>query len=505
MYRVLIVDDELPIREGLLLFAFEKLECVVCGQAENGQKALEFLQANQVDILITDIRMPVMDGLRLIEVTKKSFPYLQYILISCLNDFKPVQHALKLGAVDYILKGTYTDDELASATLKAVSNIKELKKSEAERQKRVHGAAIKLLSHLIRHDGTVSPESAEQLRELGVIGSYPSIAVWTSLRADPSKLGAILEELRIEYQSSDEFLDPPRLYMCLPGGFLLFADTGKESCDGVASCIKVAREKVEALLLKARLLEDVKTECGNHFAPDPISSDEDLARMITGIRSFADYSFYLDQGAVAKTVPAYRPLAELKTDAFRAKMETVPLESFSRFLLEEFREFLLENRLRRMDLNDFAASLMIDYTATRFKDPDVKRLQTGIHAALSIDDLLGFISTYIADSILVHKFNKCIQHAIQFINGNLSRPLSLSIVAERIGISSVYLSALFVRETGKQFSKYVTVRRMETAMELLRKSHYKVYEVSELVGIQSYRYFSRLFKEHTGFAPKDFK
>jgi len=136
---------------------------------------------------------------------------------------------------------------------------------------------------------------------------------------------------------------------------------------------------------------------------------------------------------------------------------------------------------------------------------DTRRLETCIHSAASLNELIDGIADCVSDSISDKKMNKTILHAIQFINQNLFRPLSLTIVAEHIGISSSYLSSLFFRETGGQFSEYVTQRRMEKAMELLRTSDYKVYEVSEMVGIQSYRYFSRLFKEYTGQAPRDFK
>ena len=148
---------------------------------------------------------------------------------------------------------------------------------------------------------------------------------------------------------------------------------------------------------------------------------------------------------------------------------------------------------------------MINYMEGRLMVVDTKRLEACIHAAASLNELINGIADCVSDSISHRKTNKSILHAIQFINQNLSRPLSLTIVAEHTGISSSYLSSLFFRETGGQFSEYITRRRMEMAMELLKASNFKVYEISEMVGIPSYRYFSRLFKEYTGQAPRDFK
>ncbi len=505
MYRVLIVDDEMPIREELLMFGFENLGCVVCGQAENGQKALEFLQANPVDIIITDIRMPVMDGLRLIELSRHRFPDIQYILLSCLNDFEPIQHALKLGVVDYILKGTYTDNELATAILKTVANIEEQSKVRAERLRDNNRAATRLLSRLINQEEAVTAESVERLRELGVFGRYPCTALWTDLRSDPSRIDAIIEELRSEYLSSPEFADSPSLYLCLPGGFLFFTGTSSEAHDGQVPDFGAALNLVESLYHRTRFGAGGKAVSGSHFSPGPLGSDKELARMFSGIKTFNEYGFYLNQGSTVQIAPVCSPLDVIDIDAIQTQLELTPIDSFICFLQTDFREFLFESRIQRKDLYNFTSSLIINYMESRLMAVDTKRLETCIHAAASLKELIDGIADCVSDSISDKKINKSILHAIQFINRNLSRPLSLSIVAEHIGISSSYLSSLFFRETGGQFSEYVTQRRMEKAMELLRASNYKVYEISEMVGIQSYRYFSRLFKDYTGQVPRDFK
>jgi len=505
MYRVLVVDDELPIREELLLFAFEKLGCVACGQAENGQKALEFLQTNLVDILITDIRMPVMDGLQLIETVKQRFPDIQFILLSCINDFEPIQHALKLGVVDYILKGTYTDDELASAVLKAVTNIEKLEKDRSDRIRDDYRTAVRLLSRLINRKEEATSESADTLRELGVIGRYPCTAVWTSLRSNPAESGTLIEELRSEYLSSPEFTNSPRLYLCQPGGFLFFKDDLPQARSGIIAYVGMALELVESLRKKTRNRSDGKAVYSNHFIPGLIENDEGLLGMISSIASFNEYGFYLDHGATVDSVPVCKALEDFDVEGVREQFKSIPIESFIDFLESGFRKTLLESLLHRDELCSFVSGLVIDYITTRMKVEDTKTLENAIHTAVSLNDMIRGIAVYVVDAITGKVFNTNILHAIHFINRNLSQPLSLSVVAENIGISPGYLSSLFFRETGNQFNEYVTRSRMEKAKDLLRTSMYKVYEVSELVGILDYRYFSKLFKKYTGLAPKDFR
>lgn len=109
MYRLLIVDDEVGIRNGLAnFFPWAELGFQVIGQARNGEQALKMIEETeeQIDVLITDIRMPVMDGLKLIEELKKRGFSGKIVLLSAYNDFEYARRGLQLGVYDYILKPT---------------------------------------------------------------------------------------------------------------------------------------------------------------------------------------------------------------------------------------------------------------------------------------------------------------------------------------------------------------------------------------------------------------
>lgn len=106
---------------------------------------------------------------------------------------------------------------------------------------------------------------------------------------------------------------------------------------------------------------------------------------------------------------------------------------------------------------------------------------------------------------LKSKCRKEVQHAKQLIAEQLMEPITLTSIAESVGLSSYYLSRLFREEVGESFNEYVTSLRMDKAIHLLQTTNMKVYEVAEQVGIPSYRYFSVLFRNRTGVAPTDFK
>lgn len=113
MYRVLLVDDEKIARIGLrTTFDWERHGFTLVGEASNGQNAMKWIQNQEIDILITDIAMPVMDGLELTRKTKELCPWVKVLLLSCHNDFEYVREGIRLGASDYILKPTLNSDSL---------------------------------------------------------------------------------------------------------------------------------------------------------------------------------------------------------------------------------------------------------------------------------------------------------------------------------------------------------------------------------------------------------
>jgi len=105
MIKVLIVDDDQLVRKGLMLaMPWDRFEMKVVGEAGNGEKALEFLSENHVDLLITDLAMPVMSGIELIRIARKQYPDLPIAVLTLHQDFEYIQEALRLGAIDYIAK-----------------------------------------------------------------------------------------------------------------------------------------------------------------------------------------------------------------------------------------------------------------------------------------------------------------------------------------------------------------------------------------------------------------
>ncbi|WNR45674.1 response regulator transcription factor [Paenibacillus roseipurpureus] len=151
MYQMLIVDDEKEIREGLTAFEWAPLLIEVCGVCTHGLEALQFLESSpsQVDVVLTDIRMPFMDGLQLLETLHRQYPYIKVVLLSGFGEFDYAQRALQLGAADYVLKPT-SFPALRNSFTRLVQALDQERHSEENRQALMHKA--RSLSRRLREE-----------------------------------------------------------------------------------------------------------------------------------------------------------------------------------------------------------------------------------------------------------------------------------------------------------------------------------------------------------------
>jgi two-component system response regulator YesN len=141
MYRVLIVDDEPVIRNGIHSFIDWQHEGMLSeDDCANGVEALAALENRSIDILITDIKMPLMNGIQLMEQAIQLYPSLKVILISSYNDFEYVREGLKLGAVDYLLKPTMEPEELLAVLKRCIAMLEEERRKESELNQYQQGA-----------------------------------------------------------------------------------------------------------------------------------------------------------------------------------------------------------------------------------------------------------------------------------------------------------------------------------------------------------------------------
>ena len=523
--RIIVADDEEPLRAKLRMFDWERLGAAVIGEAEDGEEALDLCFKLHPDIVLVDITMPVMNGMELLAVLKEKLPHIQVILLTCHNQFEYAQTAIKLGATDYLLKMTLTPLELQRSLLKARSAIashatlKEHLDNE-QRQRR----AQQFRTMLTLGDEQVEPMLGELL-DNGVDADKPRFPLrYARLTLYSSRDDEILIDYELQKELSALQQQQPEL-VWLPlhtGDYFIYAGRLGE-CErklGPASDLELEL----GLTLERRLAQWMHT-CREaiqrrlHFigddyylfaaATDAITSGAQFKAAFRESFQWTNYVFYFrDQPIVSGSPPLFHragreteeQLNELALERSKSKDELLHV------LREDFIGWSRKHMLYPEDLKQVVSSFLLDWAVQKGQQhADFETAITSIcRQAATLDELVMSIIRVISEQPHVSMRNEVVT-AKHIIYKQMHEPLTLSHIADEVDLSPDYLGKLFYEQTGENFKQYLTKVRMQKAMDLLRTTNLKVYTIAEQVGIPNYSYFSVLFRKWAGISPTQMK
>jgi two-component system response regulator YesN len=174
MRKVLIVDDEIMVRVGMkAILDWEACGWTVVGECANGREALEKIAVSQPDLVLTDLKMDVMDGVALMETCRVQYPNIRFIILSNYNDFENTQKAIRLGAIDYIFKLTVTTDELRETLKRAEAHFASEAKSEQMLRRNITAIRTGLIKAAV--EGSY-PDEAALLQDLSEVCPHNDFA-----------------------------------------------------------------------------------------------------------------------------------------------------------------------------------------------------------------------------------------------------------------------------------------------------------------------------------------
>ncbi|MDI4646327.1 response regulator transcription factor [Cohnella hashimotonis] len=515
---VLIVDDEYPIREELRAFPWESCGATLIGEAENGEEALSLCEKHSPDIVVTDITMPIMDGLTFIRELRKSHPVTQIILLTCHSDFGYAREAIALGASDYILKVSLDEEELKRAIRKA---------GEKLQRERIHLGREMMLRKLKAAKGfemrlKERPDANGRERRTAQADIAPED--WTllgfsderqSLRFVLLWLTATEDELPSAQESVQEaLLDFERR---TPSCKTWFPMRGGE----YALWFSEAEEPEAVGLRLERLLGSLPAEAeGKEGAPvgkrgiglsatvgGLAVSRADVWALLAAASWWREADFYDAVSAPRIKIGSPKPLSELEP-AHRRHLSGLlgqagaNADRLLRTMQDEIGPWCADRRFRPAALKRWLAGWTSEWLSrSRPGSPDP-------HAELVGASDWGELEARwagIVRAVPAAGPRREIVEARAWIEAHLQEPMSLPIVAAQIGLGPEYFGRLFKEETGESVHQLVLRLRMEKAMKLLRETDMKVYEVAEAVGIPNYRYFTSTFRTWAGAAPTDVK
>jgi two-component system response regulator YesN len=487
--KAVLFDDEYIVVEGLAqMVDWTGLGIELAGTAEDGLSAWSMFRSIRPDLVLTDIRMPGMDGLKLIEEILKEDPEVCCVVFSGFNEFEYVKRAIEIGVAGYIEK-PISEDKIEQTLRKVLGQIhkqRAMKEMSLKLELNQQELLKKATWDLLLFGGEALNEWVELYGETEAIRG---IAVLVSGR-------------QIDLPVSDDYR-------------AIAMTNGQEH---VTVLIQYADGIVQELAGSISHL---------HFPIGLGNTYSDLARASMSYRE-AQQAFktaaFLEMERLVHCHELDRMLS-VSIDQFHEREEAflVSLQSGNRALLEQevdrFIAWLREARIssdmtERLMLKLIYESLEVaERTGVRdnlgFSKPYLPHVEIQEMAdkgkltqwfRQQIDMIIRAIPPLIGQTV----HHEAVEKARQYIERNISRDLSLQEVADHVGMNPTYLSVLFKEIMGESYIKYVTRSRMELAKSLLRKG-YKVQEVSEKVGYMTPRHFFDVFKKYTGMSPKQFK
>lgn len=527
MYTLLIADDEPLIRNGIKnSIDWQSLGFSKIFLAEDGQEALDIIRVNKVDLVLTDIVMPFMDGLELTKILSKEYPDIHIVILTGHEDFEYARQSVDLGVKNYILKPAGAD-----TMYKKMSEICE--KLHMENRKKEYISSIKkqlnqsapvLRSQLLNHIVCTATSNLDMYLErcksfqveLGD-GPYEVALVeleLSEISAEDYDLYLFASQNIAKESVGDEHFvfEDGRERVVILFRCSLFGDDAHDIVyqtlcviqKAIYSYIKIGATCGSGSMVDApeRLHDsylDAKKalECKYSLGGDNVYDIEDLG--------YLEKSFFYPQKQIKNLINCiiFKGIDEVR----EAVTEVMNCISVGRSLstpnikmvyIEMVTSFLRElSNLKEVSekiwSDGFDFYQAIDRLATPEKMKERLMLFAGeIHKEMQ--------------SVQTNSSIQIIEKVKNYVNQNYKDPeLSLNSAAEFASVSTGYLSGLFKKEAGTNFVKYLTDVRMKKSMELLRTTDMKTYEIAFETGFSNPHYFSISFKKYTGMSPSEFR
>lgn len=532
MYRVMLVDDEFEIRNGLKLkIDWPALGFVIAGEAANGREALQLLERESFDLILTDIRMPVMSGIELLKQCAENFPRTQIIVLSGFDDFHYVKSALQCGARDYLLKPVIRGD-LTQILGKLREELDAERRSSGERQAmqyRLRQNLILMREQLMldwigNDDEDRNPSLRQEIERL-------EMNPW--LNDDRS-----LRFVSVEYRVPDGRLDGPsasgglfRLAFQLvcretaqdarfaPDVFPFFHRGYPRMMHFLVSCPDGSANEARA----GELCKQVQSYVRRYLRVETVigvgSAVRGLDRLREGFLSSLMAWGRSQTGIVSQIVsvdPSHDAFGESFPETEKRlalALENGDLNGFANTLQGVFRAG--EHPTQGVAAFVLRVMLLLDRTAGKYRldIPETQqwmfpetmwRLPSDAAALPYLTEMASRVIEGVKGSRTSGGIEAA-EEARKYIDAFYMNDLSLTMLANRFHINPTYLSELFKKQTGSNFSDYVAQVRIGRAAELLGDPSMRLSDIAELVGFANASYLSSVFKKHYGISPNEYR
>lgn len=523
--RLLIVDDELLVRIGIKSSVdWAKHGIEIVGEASNGREAIEKVETDRPDVMLLDIKMPVMDGIEVLRILRDKKIPCKTIILSSFDDLDHVKEAMKLGAIDYLHKPCMTPEGILKILLSVKTEVEKAKAASSSflpemEQKDDHDVSSflrKLLDGLIPDDSQFQKGLSDFKLNLGRT-NFSCIAF------------SIINYKKIQQRYTDnnrELLSKSVLdivsHVFSNNSGIIFFQYAKNLFVGISSMEKLVSTKdifdehtrIASLIqdsLKRFLDVDVAVGISEvHPSPENISTGFIEAYKALQQRFYSTREKTFFYGALPKTHDSKSVLSKISQCVVKLK-ECIALKSHYQCsdMIEEIFALIRESHVLSTEevFKLFSGILfLLNEVDTCFEE------MTHISDCETLDELHEVITKILSRNRLscfdMDKYKNCsflVKKILNYVNNNYDKDLTLSGLSEQMNVSPNYISRIFKDEVGKTLFNYINEVRVEQAKKLMHQQELKIYEIGEKVGFKSSVHFNIVFNKLTGCSPKQYR
>lgn len=461
MIKVLIVDDDKLVRKGISsAMPWSEFNMEVVGEASNGSKALDFLKSQPVDLMLTDLAMPVMSGIELMRAARQLYPELHIVVLTLHQDFDYIQEALRLGAIDYIAKVQLEKEQFEHVLHRIRSRMDELAKTNRKlpplHELNVHYRKVYALVSLDR--------KSEQRWPLELTAHGDEIR-WEVERNSWMWAAPEHREDQLFQQLQQSLNQVPQ------GTLLVISDIQERTWSQIQNWIM---NYTETSLFYAYNPDDpviaVSMNEEDTFPEEP--RDEDIDRIK---QSWFQTPWTHHDGYYNQLIEQFKSL----------RLHRGQLMGLLYSIVMEWNRLFAQTTLGRIPM-------IHSFQSWHEVEAWIKQTASGIRKA---DEQTSY-SQEIIDAV---------KKAVMIVQHNLDQAYTASGLSQQLNISRSYFSQCFKDLMGKTFNEYSRFIRIEKSKEYLLNTNNTIFWIAERVGYTDEKYFSRMFRELTGMLPSEYR
>lgn len=500
--RVLIVEDEIKIRTGISKLISAHTSHTVIGEAKNGREGLELILRLHPDLVISDIRMPGMEGLEMLETAVKAGIHCHFVVLSGYSEFEYAQKALRCGVDDYLLKPLAPEDvtELLAKIQKRIDL------EEAENAQTAEG----LIRDVLLGGKKEMLESCRKLERTGVFQKEMPIVLAAGYIGCCS--AKYVQALPFQWEKMKEKYPNIRMYYVTLENTqeMLLILQGEFTCEEWER--KLNRRVYQNLTDKDEpvwtigrsdtlemIQETLQKLRGSYLYGMCIGYREILTEEKIQRLTQEEFQYPLHIESRMQTAICRESTERFKkeTEAFLAY--TRQMKCAPRYIRKTYKKMLafLENVCHEVNPEAYKT----------LQNLDLEKAASGMLTFGELESCFRKAAKIILESKDKKEDirNYAIRRAINYIREHYSENISLDMLADRLEITPEYLSALFNKEVGINFSTFLKRFRISQAKRLLKGTDEKIYSIAQQVGYHDPKYFNRVFKEEIGVSPGDYR